>query len=114
MSDIGCSVDMPAVEFWRKMDMCVPTCPTQSRSIADSSKDVALLSNLTALSTVASIIQQIHYATGWVGIKQAQFDKALLSLKEPSLAFGGVAEKIDIVLFYIRKLLSSSSVQRRF
>jgi hypothetical protein len=65
---------------------------------------VTLLNLFTATSTLASIIQQIHYATAWVAIKQAQYDKAVEYLNTPSLAIGGAAEKTDVVVFDIRKL----------
>ncbi len=65
--------------------------------------DVTIFSAFTALSTFASIIQQLHYATAWEVIKQAQFDKALASQKRKGLAFGGAAQIVDQVLFYIRE-----------
>jgi hypothetical protein len=36
-------------------------------------------------------------------IKEAQFDKAVQSLKHPGLAIGGAAQPVDVVLFFIRK-----------
>ena len=103
MSNIEYSARMLAVELWRKMDMYCAIRSTKLRSTADRSIDVTLLCAFTALSTVGSIIQQFHYATSWVDIKQAQFEKAIQSLTEPSLAFGGAAQKTDVALFYIRK-----------
>jgi hypothetical protein len=64
---------------------------------------VTIFSTATAISTLASIIQQLHYATSWLVIKQAQFQQAVKSLSHPGLAFGGAAEQTDIILFYIRK-----------
>ncbi|KAE8448058.1 hypothetical protein EG329_009823 [Mollisiaceae sp. DMI_Dod_QoI] len=63
---------------------------------------VTIFSGFTALSTAASLVQQLHYATSWVVIKQAQFDKALLALTHKGLAIGGAAQIVDQVLFYIQ------------
>jgi hypothetical protein len=70
--------------------------------VADYLVDVTLLCFFTAVSTVASIIQQFHYAFAWKVIKQAQFDKALQSLTTPALGLGGAAQMVDVVLFDIR------------
>jgi hypothetical protein len=48
-------------------------------------------------------MQQIHYATSWVIVKEAQFDKAVASLTRKGLAFGGAAQIVDQVLYFIRK-----------
>jgi hypothetical protein len=66
--------------------------------------DVTIFSAFTALSTLGSITQQLHYATSWVIIKEAQFHKAVESLDHPGLALGGAAQPVDVVLFFIRKL----------
>ena len=71
--------------------------------IADCLTDVTMLCSFTALSTVASIIQQFHYAFAWEVIKQAQFDKAVQSLTTPALGLGGAAQTMDVVLFDIRE-----------
>ncbi|KAF8851897.1 hypothetical protein BDZ45DRAFT_129285 [Acephala macrosclerotiorum] len=63
---------------------------------------VTILSGFTALSTAASIAQQFHYATSWVIIKQAQFDKAVLALTHKGLAFGGAAQIVDQILYFIQ------------
>ena len=47
--------------------------------------------------------QQIHYATSWVIIKEAQFTKAVESLRHPGLALGGASQKVDVILFFIRE-----------
>jgi hypothetical protein len=67
--------------------------------------DVTLLCSFTLLSTVASIIQQFHYAFAWETIKQAQFDKAVQSLTVPALGLGGAAQIVDVALFDIRKFI---------
>ncbi|PVH80644.1 hypothetical protein DL98DRAFT_515304 [Cadophora sp. DSE1049] len=63
---------------------------------------VTIFSGFTALSTFASVIQQIHYAAAWVVIKEAQFQKAVESQTRKGLAFGGAAQIVDQVLFYIQ------------
>jgi hypothetical protein len=73
-------------------------------SFSDFAADVTIFSAFTALSTLGSIIQQIHYATSWVIIKEAQFNKAVQSLDHPGLALGGAAQPVDVVLFFIRKV----------
>lgn len=70
---------------------------------ADILSDVTFFSAFTALSTLASIIQQLHYATAWVVIKQAEFDKAVEDLEHPALAVGGAAQVVDKGLFLIRE-----------
>jgi hypothetical protein len=64
---------------------------------------VTLLSFFTAVSTLGSIIQQIHYAVAWEVIKQAQFDKAVQALKDKGLQFGAAAQNMDVVLYFIRE-----------
>jgi hypothetical protein len=64
--------------------------------------DITLLAFFASLSSTASIIQQIHYLAAWEKVKQAAYDKAVESIKNPSLAIGGAAEKTDVVLFRIR------------
>ncbi|CZR59817.1 uncharacterized protein PAC_09711 [Phialocephala subalpina] len=71
-------------------------------SFGESWSYVTIFSGFTALSTAASIAQQFHYATSWVIIKQAQFDKAVLALTHKGLAFGGAAQIVDQVLFFIQ------------
>jgi hypothetical protein len=61
-----------------------------------------IFSSFTSIATLGSFIQQIHYAVDWSTIKQAQFDQAVKSLSHPGLAFGGAAERTDVILFYIR------------
>ena len=75
---------------------------SQCQTVADYLVDVTLLCFFAAISTVASIIQQFHYAFAWEVIKQAQFDRALQSLTTPALGLGGAAQKVDVVLFVIR------------
>jgi hypothetical protein len=86
------------------------TCKLYIRSLNLEQKltayliDVTFLCFFTALSTVASIIQQFHYAFAWEVIKQAQFNQAVQSLTTPALGLGGAAQIVDVVLFDIRTL----------
>lgn len=73
------------------------------KAFSDISVDVTIFSTFTALSTLGSIIQQLHYAISWKIIKEAQFVKAVQSLDHPGLALGGAAQRVDVVLFFIRK-----------
>ncbi|KAH8596385.1 hypothetical protein B0O99DRAFT_593705 [Bisporella sp. PMI_857] len=63
---------------------------------------ITMLASFAATSTFASIIQQVHYATSWVAIKEAQYKKALKSVEIPGLALGGASETTDVVLFNIQ------------
>jgi hypothetical protein len=81
-----------------------------SANFANCATDVTIFSAFTALSTLGSIIQQLHYAIAWVIIKEAQFDQAVQSLTHKGLALGGAAQPTDKVLFYIRKHIEESSV----
>ncbi|KAG4434667.1 hypothetical protein IFR05_009842 [Cadophora sp. M221] len=63
---------------------------------------VTIFSGFTALSSLASVIQQVHYAVAWVVIKEAQFQKAVESQTRKGLAFGGAAQIVDQVLFFIQ------------
>lgn len=65
--------------------------------------DVTILTGFTTTSTLSSIIQQVHYATAWIDIKQAQFEKAVKNLSNPPILSSGAAEKTDVVLFSIRE-----------
>lgn len=68
--------------------------------------DVMIFATFTSVATLASSIQQIHYATSWSTIKEAQFEQADRSMIHPGLAFGGAAQITDVVLFHIRKYIS--------
>jgi hypothetical protein len=75
------------------------TMPRRDANISD----VMIFSTFTSIATLASFVQQIHYALAWSLIKQSQFETAVKSLSHPGLSFGGAAEPIDVILFYIRK-----------
>lgn len=73
------------------------------RKLITKCLDVTILASFTALSSFASIIQQVHYGIAWERIKQAEFNKAVASVRAPALALGGSAELGDVILFTIRK-----------
>lgn len=60
--------------------------------------DISLLAFFASLSTLASIIEQFHYAIAWEKITQAEYEKALEIVNSPSLGVGRAAQKTDIVL----------------
>jgi len=62
-----------------------------------------MLATFSAISTFASIIQQIHYATSWRFVKIAQYEKAIKSQTIEGAAFQVAAGPTDTVLFTIRK-----------
>jgi len=49
------------------------------------------------------MIQQLHYATSWKIIKQAQYEAAILNQTQKGTRFEGIAGQTDFVLFYIRR-----------
>lgn len=65
--------------------------------------DVALLAFYTALSTVASMAQQIHTYLRWTSIKIEQFDYVRDNIGNPELSVAGPSVGIDLLFFYIRK-----------
>lgn len=62
-----------------------------------------MLAGFSALSTFMSIIQQIHYATSWVAIKEAQYADAVHKELVKSSVAAGVGLQTDIALHNIRK-----------
>jgi hypothetical protein len=65
--------------------------------------DVMIHSTFTALTTLASIVQQVHYAVAWRAVKQAHYEKALRAVELPGLTFVGGAHPVDRALYLIRK-----------
>ncbi|OLN87884.1 hypothetical protein CCHL11_00490 [Colletotrichum chlorophyti] len=63
---------------------------------------VALMSYFTALSTAASIAQQLHTLVRWRDIKFAQFRHSVANVGNPELAIAGQSVGFDLVLFYIQ------------
>ncbi|KAG9247384.1 hypothetical protein BJ878DRAFT_191332 [Calycina marina] len=60
---------------------------------------ITMLATFSAISTVGSIAQQIHYGTSWASIKEEQYQKALNIQTYPGLAFTGASGTLDIVLY---------------
>ncbi len=72
--------------------------------------DVALLAFFTSLSTLASIIQQIHTIINWEGLKTAQYLYVQDTVGNPEIVIAGASYGLDLVLFYIR--MDSSRVDQ--
>ncbi|RKF79329.1 putative glycoside hydrolase [Golovinomyces cichoracearum] len=68
----------------------------------ERSKYVTLVSTFTALSTFASIVQQVHFVANWSIIRKAHFEEAMQKLLRHGVAFGGAGETWDVVLFNIQ------------
>lgn len=69
---------------------------------------MTFLAKFSALSTVGSIAQQIHYNRAWLIVKHDDYATALKAVNKPALGFSGVGNPVDLVLFTIRKLSSQS------
>ncbi|RKF65468.1 putative glycoside hydrolase [Erysiphe neolycopersici] len=65
-------------------------------------KYVTLFSGFSVLSTFASIIHQIHYVANWKDLRMAHYQQAVESYQRHGIAFGGVGETWDVVLFYFQ------------
>lgn len=63
---------------------------------------VALLSYFTLLSTLASVIQQIHTIVAWRDIKIEQYNNAMANRGHIEIALAGLSTGMDRILFYIR------------
>lgn len=68
----------------------------------EKSKYVTIFSTFTAISTLASIIQQIYFIGNWKMLKQKHYELTMKSLLRHGLAFENSGEKGDLVLFYIQ------------
>ncbi|RFU35838.1 hypothetical protein B7463_g477, partial [Scytalidium lignicola] len=64
--------------------------------------DVTSITAFAALSTLAAILEQIHYATSFRIIKQAEYENALKSLKTPAYGYYNSPQMVDAVLFWIQ------------
>lgn len=71
--------------------------------VANVLADVTIFSTFTAISTLASIIQQIYFIGNWKMLKQKHYELTMKSLLRHGLAFENSGEKGDLVLFYIRQ-----------
>ncbi|KAF7870550.1 hypothetical protein EAF04_004294 [Stromatinia cepivora] len=63
---------------------------------------VAFLAKFSALSTLASIVQQIHYNRAWLIVKQDDYKTALKVVDLPALGLSGVGNNIDLTLYTIQ------------
>ncbi|KFY72879.1 hypothetical protein V499_07013 [Pseudogymnoascus sp. VKM F-103] len=63
---------------------------------------VSLIAVTASVACVASIAQQIHFATDWVGIKQAQYAAKERNPTNPILVVTGSAQGADLGLFWIQ------------
>jgi hypothetical protein len=64
--------------------------------------DVAFLAFFTTLSTLCSIIQQIHDMVFWIDIRNEQFANMKANPGSPVLVLANGSVGMDLALFYIR------------
>lgn len=76
--------------------------------------DVTFLAKFSALSTLGSIAQQIHYNLSWLIVKHDAYATALKAVETPALGFSGVGNNVDLVLFTIRKFSSRCCLSEWF
>jgi hypothetical protein len=69
---------------------------------ADSVTDIVLLAAATGVSTVASMIQQIHTILWYKDLMREQFARKANYLENPELVTANGAFGLDLVLYYIR------------
>ncbi|APA11922.1 hypothetical protein sscle_08g066920 [Sclerotinia sclerotiorum 1980 UF-70] len=63
---------------------------------------VTFLAEFSALSTLGSIAQQIHYNRDWLLVKQDDYETALKAVELPALGLSGVGNEVDLILFTIQ------------
>ncbi|KAM3075187.1 hypothetical protein ACMFMF_005866 [Clarireedia jacksonii] len=63
---------------------------------------ITFLSGFSAISTLGSIIQQIHYNTSWAIVKSDDYKEALRAIDNPALGLTGIGNTIDRVLYLIQ------------
>lgn len=76
--------------------------------------DVTLICIFTTICTLTSILEQIHYATSFREIKQAEYENALKSLKTITFGYNDSPQIVDTVFFWIRKHFSKRLRLRRW
>jgi hypothetical protein len=85
--------------------VCANIVKFHSRAFTDFlSTDVLILSALVTLSTVASIIQQIHYAVDWRDVKEATFKLRQKGIPDAGGAISDGKYGLPLVTFWIRRL----------
>ncbi|KAI6248011.1 hypothetical protein HI914_03418 [Erysiphe necator] len=68
----------------------------------EKSKYVTLISGFSVLSTLASIFHQIHYVANWKMLRMAHYQQTVKIYHRHGIAFAGVGETWDVVLFYFQ------------
>ncbi|CAD6444337.1 9c1bf90e-de70-4607-976d-dff0b9741d74 [Sclerotinia trifoliorum] len=63
---------------------------------------VTFLAEFSALSTLGSIAQQIHFNRDWLIVKQDDYETALKAVDLPALGLSGVGNEVDLTLFTIQ------------
>jgi hypothetical protein len=63
---------------------------------------VTFIALFTTLSTLTSIIQQIHTIIDWRDVKIEQWENETQHLGSPEVAIAGPSVGLDLVLFYIQ------------
>jgi hypothetical protein len=70
--------------------------------------DVAILSYLCLLSTLCSLIQQIHVIVWWRDVQIAQHEFKVNDPHNPDLLLANGSVGMDLVLYYIREPVTST------
>lgn len=81
------------------------TCECNSPSWVGRSNidlDITFLTAFSAISTLGSILQQIHYNTSWTIVKHDGYNSALAAIDKPALRLTGIGNPLDRVLYLIR------------
>lgn len=73
----------------------------------ERSSYVAMLGYFTCLSTLASIVQQIHTIVDWRNIKIDQYNTAVVMNNSIVAAVAGPSTGLDLGLFFVRMYLSA-------
>ncbi|KAM3076554.1 hypothetical protein ACMFMG_007362 [Clarireedia jacksonii] len=81
---------------------CESTSPYLVRR-SNMDTDITFLSGFSAISTLGSIIQQIHYNTSWAIVKSDDYKEALRAIDNPALGLTGIGNTIDRVLYLIHR-----------
>lgn len=75
---------------------------------------VALLSYFTLLSTLMSVVQQIHTIVAWRDIKIDQYNYAKANQGRVEVVLAGPSTGLDRILFYIRTPSPAPAPSRTF
>lgn len=69
--------------------------------------DITIISGFTGLSTLASMIEQVYFATSWAVVKEAEYHKAVKAQALKGLAIDCTAGSVSEGLERVRKLLDN-------